>query len=128
MLLGGRLMPHLPFASPSRSRAWRPSQRQHPWPGRWRSGRRGFRPHEVLAGIIGGAVAASLGRGASWPRLVQNRIRVAAVTPAEGNAMVGELFPKYDRVQSPSSILSPVRRGFWLTGCPSTRPGARCPH
>src|SRR5947207_773071 len=61
---------------------------------------------EVLAGIIGGAVAASLGRGASWPRLVQNRIRVAAVTPAEGNAMVGELFPEVGQGSSP-----PARSG-----------------
>jgi hypothetical protein len=67
---------------------------------------RADRPLEVLAGIIGGAVAASLGRSASWPRLVQNRIRVAAVPPAEGNAMIGELFPEVG--QGPVPQLDPV--------------------
>src|SRR6266481_7801050 len=69
-------------------------------------GGRADQPLEVLAGIIGGAVAASLGRGAPWQRLVQNRIRVAAVPPAEGNAMVGESFPEVG--QGPVPQLDPV--------------------
>jgi hypothetical protein len=49
---------------------------------------------EVLAGIVGGPVPASLRGRAAWPWLFLNRVRVAAVPPAEGNAMIGELFPK----------------------------------
>src|SRR6266516_7943422 len=41
-----------------------------------------------------------------WPRLVQNRIRIAAVPPAEGNAMVGEFFPEVG--QGPVPQLDPV--------------------
>jgi hypothetical protein len=67
---------------------------------------RADQPLEVLAGIICRAVAASVGRGAPWPRLVQSRIRVAAVPPAEGNAMVGEFFPELG--QGPVPQLDPA--------------------
>src|SRR2546421_12914471 len=49
---------------------------------------------EVLAGIVVGLVAASLWGRASWPRLLLNRMRVAALPAAEGDAMIGELFPE----------------------------------
>src|SRR6266516_3894966 len=70
---------------------------------------------EVLAGIVGGAVAASLGRGASWPRLLLYRLRVAAVLAAEGDAVIGELFPEvrqgpvpqFDPVAGAQRLLAP---------------------
>jgi hypothetical protein len=81
---------------------------------------------EILAGIAGSLVTASFRGGASWTRLLLNRMRVAALLPAAGDAMIGELFP--EERQRPVPQFDPVAGAQWLTaGCPSTRPGAWLP-
>ena len=61
---------------------------------------------EILAGIVGGPVTASLRGCASWAWLLLNRIGVAAVLAAEGNAVIGELFPEVP--QRPVAQFDPV--------------------
>src|SRR5689334_4966914 len=61
---------------------------------------------EVLAGIVAGPVLATRRRGATWSRLLLHRIRVAAVPPAERNAVIGKLFPVVR--QRPVPELDPV--------------------
>src|SRR5690242_19166819 len=89
---------------------WR-SGRAHAGPTGWSScwpgpARAAHSQLEVLAGIAGRAVAASLGGGTSWPWLLLHRIGVAAVLAAEGDAVIGELVPEVR--QGPVPQFDPV--------------------
>src|SRR6266516_5705730 len=73
---------------------------------------------EVLTGIVGSPVAASLRRRASWPRLLRFRIRVAAVLAAEGDAVIGELVPEVRQVPVPQFDPVAGAQGLLAHGLP----------